>query len=184
MPRLRAIGLAPAATFFRPSWTIAWPRTVAVVVPSPAMSLVLEAISLASWAPMFSNGSSSSMSLAMVTPSLVIVGEPNFFSRTTLRPLGPRVILTASARASMPFLRAWRAASSKSSLLGHSGALLVCGLSFRGRRRVCLAETMSELALSGASANGIVTHVKGKCNTRRRSKTRYLATIDLLFRLC
>ena len=106
MPRLRAIGLAPAATFFRPSWTIAWPSTVAVVVPSPAMSLVLEAISLASWAPMFSNGSSSSMSLAMVTPSLVIVGAPNFLSSTTLRPLGPRVILTASARASMPRIRA------------------------------------------------------------------------------
>ncbi len=106
MPRLIAMGLAPAATFFSPSWTIAWPSTVAVVVPSPAMSLVLEAISLASWAPMFSNGSSSSMSLAMVTPSLVMVGAPNFLSSTTLRPLGPRVILTASARASMPRIRA------------------------------------------------------------------------------
>ncbi len=117
MPRLRAIGLAPAATFFSPSCTMDWPRTVAVVVPSPAISLVLEAISRANWAPMFSKGSSSSTSLAMVTPSLVIVGEPNFFSNTTLRPLGPRVIFTASARASMPAFMAWRAASSNRSCL-------------------------------------------------------------------
>ena len=45
MPRLSSIGLAPAATFFRPSWTIAWASTVAVVVPSPATSLVLVATS-------------------------------------------------------------------------------------------------------------------------------------------
>jgi hypothetical protein len=51
---------------------------------------------------MFSNGSSSSMSRAMVTPSFVIVGDPNFLSRTTLRPFGPIVTLTASARRSMP----------------------------------------------------------------------------------
>jgi hypothetical protein len=54
---------------------------------------------------MFSHGSSSSISLAMVTPSLVIVGEPHFFSRTTLRPLGPRVTFTVSASLSTP---AWR----------------------------------------------------------------------------
>jgi hypothetical protein len=51
-------------------------RTVAVVVPSPAMSLVLLATSLTIWAPMFSNLSSSSISLATVTPSLVTVGSP------------------------------------------------------------------------------------------------------------
>ena len=66
---------------------------------------------------MFSNGSSSSMSRAIVTPSLVIVGEPNFLSRTTLRPLGPIVTLTASARRSMPFLSERRAVSSKMSCL-------------------------------------------------------------------
>ena len=60
-----------------------------MVVPSPATSLVLVATSLTSWAPMFSKGSSSSTSRAMVTPSLVMVGAPNFFSITTLRPLGP-----------------------------------------------------------------------------------------------
>ena len=83
MPRLRPIGLAPAATARRPSWTIACASTVAVVVPSPATSLVLVATSLVSWAPRFSNGSSSSISRATVTPSLVIVGAPHFLSRTT-----------------------------------------------------------------------------------------------------
>src|SRR5690348_13426994 len=111
------MGLAPAVTFLKPSLTMAWARTVAVVVPSPAMSFVLVAASLRSWAPMFSKGSSSSISLAMVTPSLVMVGGPNFLSRTTLRPLGPRVILTASASASIPRLRARRASSLYSSCL-------------------------------------------------------------------
>ena len=87
MPRFRPIGLAPAATLRRPSRTSAWASTVAVVVPSPAMSLVLVATSFTSWAPMFSNGSSSSISRAMDTPSLVMVGAPNFLSSTTLRPL-------------------------------------------------------------------------------------------------
>ena len=67
---------------------MAWPRTVAVVVPSPAMSLVLEAISLASWAPMFGNGSSSSISLAMVTPSLVIVGGAELLVEDDVAALG------------------------------------------------------------------------------------------------
>src|ERR1700736_4645852 len=46
---------------------------------------------------MFSRGSGRSISLATVTPSLVMVGDPNFLSRMTLRPLGPSVTLTASA---------------------------------------------------------------------------------------
>ena len=117
MPRLRPIGLAPAATLRRPSWTIAWASTVAVVVPSPATSLVLVATSLASWAPRFSNGSSSSISRAMVTPSLVMVGAPHFLSRTTLRPLGPSVTLTALASASTPRSSARRASSSNSRIL-------------------------------------------------------------------
>ena len=83
MPRLTAIGLAPAATMRRPSRTMAWASRVAVVVPSPAMSLVLVATSLTSWAPWFSKTSSSSISRAMVTPSLVMVGAPNFLSSTT-----------------------------------------------------------------------------------------------------
>src|SRR5881628_1335143 len=70
MPRFSDIGLAPAVTDFRPSRKIACARTVAVVVPSPAISEVLVATSLTIWAPMFSISSSSSISLATVTPSL------------------------------------------------------------------------------------------------------------------
>src|SRR5258708_24906982 len=81
---------------------MAWARTVAVVVPSPATSEVLLATSRTIWAPMFSSESLSSISLATVTPSLVMVGEPNFFSMTTLRPLGPRVTFTASAKRLTP----------------------------------------------------------------------------------
>ena len=102
MPRLRSIGFMPAATDFTPSRTIAWARTVAVVVPSPAMSLVFEATSRTIWAPMFSNLSASSISLATVTPSLVMRGAPKLLSRTTLRPFGPSVTLTALARMSTP----------------------------------------------------------------------------------
>ena len=46
---------------------------------------------------MFSMASFSSISFATVTPSLVMLGEPNFFSITTLRPLGPNVTFTALA---------------------------------------------------------------------------------------
>src|SRR5918995_344636 len=87
MPRFRSIGFMPAATDLAPSRTIEAASTVAVVVPSPAMSLVFEATSRTIWAPMFSNLSASSISLATVTPSLVMRGAPNDFSSTTLRPL-------------------------------------------------------------------------------------------------
>src|SRR5690348_5219983 len=118
IPRLRSIGLAPAATERSPKCTIAWARTVAVVVPSPAMSLVLVATSLASWAPRFSYGFSSSTSLATVTPSLVMVGAPHFLSITTLRPRGPSVTLTVSASLSTPRSSERRASSSNSRILG------------------------------------------------------------------
>src|ERR1700684_566965 len=111
MPRLSDIGLAPAATLRRPSRTSAWASTVAVVVPSPATSSVFLATSLTSSAPIFSHGSSSSISLAMDTPSLVIVGAPHFFSSTTFRPLGPRVTFTASASWFIPRSRPRRASS-------------------------------------------------------------------------
>src|SRR5215469_15095293 len=101
-PRFRSIGFMPAATALAPSRTMECARTVAVVVPSPAFSLVLAATSRTIWAPMFSNLSASSMSLATVTPSLVMRGAPNDLSRTTLRPFGPSVTLTALARMSMP----------------------------------------------------------------------------------
>src|SRR5215207_4507458 len=102
MPRLRSMGFMPAATALAPSRTMAWARTVAVVVPSPATSLAFEATSRTIWAPMFSNLSESSISLATVTPSLVIRGAPKLFSSTTLRPLGPSVTLTASLRVWTP----------------------------------------------------------------------------------
>src|ERR1043166_4527674 len=41
IPLFRRRGFAPAVTFLKPSLTMAWASTVAVVVPSPAMSLVL-----------------------------------------------------------------------------------------------------------------------------------------------
>src|SRR6185369_2257719 len=111
--RLRPVGLAPAVTLRRPSRTIAWASTVAVVVPSPATSLVFVATSLTSWAPRFSYGLVSSISLAIVTPSLVMVGAPNFLSSTTLRPRGPRVTLTVSARVLTPCSSRCRASSEK-----------------------------------------------------------------------
>src|SRR6266851_267612 len=66
------------------------------------MSEVLEATSRTICAPMFSNLSSSSISLATVTPSLVMRGAPKLLSSTTLRPLGPSVTRTALARMSTP----------------------------------------------------------------------------------
>src|SRR5580704_1725263 len=102
MPRLRSIGFMPAATDLAPSLTIAAASTVAVVVPSPARSLVFCATSRTICAPMFSNLSSSSISLATVTPSLVMRGAPNDLSSTTLRPFGPNVTFTALLRMSTP----------------------------------------------------------------------------------
>src|SRR5271155_1939237 len=90
---------------------MAWARTVAVVVPSPATSEVFEATSRPICAPMFSSALLNSISLATVAPSLVIVGDPNFFSMTTLRPLGPSVTFTASARVFTPRRIAWRESS-------------------------------------------------------------------------
>ncbi len=111
MPRFRSIGFMPEATYFMPSRTMACASTVAVVVPSPATSEVLEATSFTICAPMFSNLSFSSISLATDTPSLVTVGAPNERSSTTLRPFGPSVTLTASARMFNPWTILARAPS-------------------------------------------------------------------------
>ena len=105
MPRWMPMGLAPEVTYLSPSRKIASARIVAVVVPSPASSLVLLATSRTIWAPMFSHGSFNSISLATVTPSLVTVGEPYFLSSTTLRPLGPSVAATALASLETPLSR-------------------------------------------------------------------------------
>src|ERR1700689_1423360 len=113
MPRFRSIGFKPAATALTPSRTIAWASTVAVVVPSPAWSLVLLATSRTICAPMFSNLSESSISLATVTPSLVMRGAPYDLSRITLRPFGPSVTLTALLRISTPRTKRSRASDEK-----------------------------------------------------------------------
>ncbi len=88
-------------------------NTVAVVVPSPALSEVFDATSFTICAPMFMSLSLSSISFATDTPSLVTVGAPNERSRTTLRPLGPSVTLTALARMLTPSTILARAASPK-----------------------------------------------------------------------
>src|SRR3954449_8243605 len=123
MPRLRSIGFMPAATDLAPSRTIAAARMVAVVVPSPATSLVLLATSRTICAPMFSNLSESSISLATVTPSLVIRGAPKLFSSTTLRPFGPSVTLTASARIVTPLSIRVRASVENLTSLAAIGAV-------------------------------------------------------------
>src|SRR5690242_712984 len=123
MPRFRSIGFMPAATALRPAWMNACASTVAVVVPSPATSEVLEAASLTICAPRFSYLSASSISLATDTPSLVIVGAPKLFSSTTLRPFGPRVTLTALARVFTPLRMRERASSPKRTSLA---AICLC----------------------------------------------------------
>src|SRR5246127_555877 len=124
-PRFKSIGFMPAATAFEPSLTIAWASTVAVVVPSPAKSDDLEATSRTICAPMFSNLSSSSISLATVTPSLVMRGAPNDLSRTTLRPFGPSVTFTASARISTPRIMRERASAVNFTSLAAMRVILV-----------------------------------------------------------
>ena len=117
IPLFKSIGLAPAATFLIPVLNMACVNTVAVVVPSPALSAVLEATSFTNCAPIFSIGSANSISFATVTPSLVMVGAPNFLSRMTFLPFGPRVTFTASARASTPFFNLSLALVSKNNSL-------------------------------------------------------------------
>src|SRR4030095_11129109 len=144
MPRFSSIGFMPAATDLAPSRTIAAASTVAVVVPSPAASAALEATSRTIWAPMFSNLSSSSISLATVTPSLVMRGRPKLLSSTTLRPFGPRVTLTALARMSTPRNILSRASTENLTSLAAIMNYSVAGLQ-RGIESMCLRR----LALGG-----------------------------------
>src|SRR5437773_3597235 len=124
MPRASAMGSAPAEIIFNPSLKMASARTVAVVVPSPATSLVLLAASLTSFAPMFSYLSFSSTSSATVTPSLVTVGAPQPLSRTALRPRGPSVTFTARASLVTPSRRLLRASTSKANIFAAMPRLL------------------------------------------------------------
>ena len=72
----------------------------------------------------FGNLSFSSISLATETPSLVTVGEPYERSRTTLRPFGPSVTLTASARILTPSTMRERAESPNLTSFAAMGKLL------------------------------------------------------------
>ena len=60
---------------------------------------------------MFSNLFSNSISLATDTPSFVTVGAPKLLSKTTLRPLGPNVTFTASAKVFTPLTIKLRASA-------------------------------------------------------------------------
>src|ERR1700747_47834 len=86
---------------------------------------------------MFSNLSSSSISLATVTPSLVMRGAPNDFSMTTLRPLGPSVTFTALASVSTPRSMRSRASpenlTSLAAILGFSLAFELSVVQWRER---------------------------------------------------
>ena len=117
IPRRRSIGLTSSSSARMPSRTMAWASSVAVVVPSPVRSLVLLATSRTSCAPMFLNWSESSISRAIETPSLVIVGAPVNRSRTTLRPFGPSVTFTVLASSSTPACSSRRASWLKYSRL-------------------------------------------------------------------
>ena len=76
MPSRMPIAFTPLLVCLSPSSMIAWVSTTAVVVPSPAISLVLFATSFTISAPIFSNLSGSVISLAIDTPSLVMTGAP------------------------------------------------------------------------------------------------------------
>jgi hypothetical protein len=128
MPRLMASGLAPAATLRRPSRTMTWASRVAVVVPSPATSLVLVATSLTSWAPMFSRASSSSISLAMVTPSLVMVGCAELLLENDVAALGAEGDLHRIGQLVDAGLEAAAGLLVKTDLLRHLSYLLLTGL--------------------------------------------------------
>ena len=71
--RRTCVLLSAAFISLIPLVTIASVRTIAVVVPSPALAAVLEAASRSICTARFSTGSNSCMDLATVTPSLVTV---------------------------------------------------------------------------------------------------------------
>ena len=102
IPLLIAKGHEPAVTFLNPSLISDWANSVAVVVPSPATSFAFSATCLTMLAPTFSALSSKSITFAIETPSLVIVGEPKLSSKTTFLPFGPNVTVTTFASLSTP----------------------------------------------------------------------------------
>ena len=171
MPSPSAMGFAPAATLRSPLWIMAWASTVAVVVPSPATSFVLVATDLTSCAPRFSNGSSSSISRAMVTPSLVTVGPPKALASTTCRPRGPRVTRTASASLSTPASIARRAVS-----LNSINLLMCCVPDFR------LSAFRPGNHRDGRGASGAVHgyYLLTTASTSRADRIRYSSPLYLI----
>jgi len=108
--------MAPAVTFLKPSWTMAWARTVAVVVPSPAMSLVLVAASLSSWRHVLE----WVLQLDLFGDGHTVVGNgwwSEFLVEDHVAALRTSVILTASAKLVNTRLSARRASSLYSSCL-------------------------------------------------------------------
>src|SRR5436190_16030460 len=93
------------------------------------------ATSFTSLAPMFSNGSKSSISFETVTPSFVTVGPLIDFWKITFRPLGPSVTFTARASLVTPSWIFRRVSSSKR----------IC---FAMRVRPLSAELREDLALA------------------------------------
>src|ERR1700687_2522897 len=128
--------------------------TVAVVVPSPATSEVLLATSFTICAPMFSNLSSSWISFATVTPSLVMVGAPNDFSRITFRPFGPRVTVTASASIRPP-LRTLPRASAPNLMI--FAAIVLSSLTFDNAENIVLAHDEILVAVQLHFGTGVLS---------------------------
>src|SRR6056297_448884 len=82
---------------------------MAVVVPSPATSLVCIDTSRTTCAPMFSKRSLNSISDAILTPSRLMSGVPTGRSTIALSPFGPSVGSTAAASRATPRASALRA---------------------------------------------------------------------------
>src|SRR5215469_10698866 len=180
MPRLRSIGFMPAATALAPSLTMAAASTVAVVVPSPAMSEVLDATSRTIWAPMFSNLSSSSISLATVTPSLVMRGAPKDLSSTTLRPFGPSVTLTALLRMSTPRSMRSRASTPNLTSLADISGFPECWISRPAGRRL-QAHLRASVASSGLGGLLLGADVGENAHNVALLHDQELLTVDLHF---
>src|SRR4029077_2646373 len=81
----------------------------------------------------------------MLTPSLVMVGAPHFFSRTTLRPLGPSVTLTASASWFIPRSSPRRASSLNAISLAMFSPRFLLGVGTAGGCRLAARDGRSRL---------------------------------------
>ena len=94
---ITSVTLCSFLSSLSPALTIASVKTIAVVVPSPADCAVLRAASFIICIAKFSIGLLRDIELATVTPSFVIVipDKCSADSIKTVRPLGPRVLLTA-----------------------------------------------------------------------------------------